>query len=136
VQRAIYMLGLVKGEMLEALTNENILAFLYKYKYRLQTIKDLNYTLYYGNEAFSILFLVGQDFDNLSISFFKEQLHKQSQGSVERLLSLAYSVNPDTVLSEVGKPEYQATRLYSKYKDVVNMEKKQTKANLAWLTGV
>src|SRR4051812_415236 len=34
VQRAIYMLGLAKGEMLDTLTNDNILGFLYKYQYR------------------------------------------------------------------------------------------------------
>jgi len=135
VQRAIFMLGLAKDEMLDTLTNDNILAFLYKYKYRMQTIKDLNYTSFYRNEAYYDFVPIGQEFDVVSINFFKEQLQKQRQGSLEHLLSLAYSSNTDTVFLEIDKPEYRTTRLYSKYKERVNIEKNRPQFNLAWLTG-
>lgn len=136
VQRAIYLLGLAKGEMLDTLTNDNILAFLYKYQYRMHTIKELDYTsYYYTNEAFYDFVPIGQEFDIVSINFFKEQLQKQRQGSLEHLLSLAYSANPDTVFSEIDKPEYRTTRIYSKYKERVNIEKNKSQANIAWLTG-
>ncbi len=136
VQRAIYMLALAKAQPVDTLTGENIVTYLYKYKYRYTVIKQLDYSVFYSNQLYFDFVPVGQEFDKELIRFFGDQLSKQRQGSVEHLLCLVYAVNPDTLSSQIKNAEYATTRLYKQYNTVMSPVENSAIFNLAWLTGV
>ena len=135
VQRAMFMLGMAKGEPVDTLTGDDILNYLYGYKYRLQLMKELKYSAYYRNPSYFDFVPIGQEFDIAAIGFFKQQAQQHSAG-LEHLLALAYATNPDTIYTLLNQPAYYGTRLYNRYSEQANRYKKLPRMNVALLTGV
>jgi hypothetical protein len=135
VKRARILLSLKTGTYHDSLMKPGMISAIINYQERRENMKTNELYQYDSYRPYFGFVPVGREFDQFTIRLASEMERQYLPGTMEHLLCMLYSSEPDSIFKDIQSSAYENSWLYQEYFRAVDRFLDYPEFHISWITG-